>query len=649
MPEFAASQHDRQGATAAWRPPVSLGPGRTLDGNVRSGMGARFGHDFSRVRVHSDEKSATFVLRGAVLAVGAPGGLSEREADRTAVAAGGLAVGEPRETPPPATVGAQLARFGDGSPLPDWLRSRFETQLGDDLSGVRVHTGASADANARDIGARAYTVGGDVAFAAGEYRPDTPAGLGLLAHELTHVVQQRRGATLVQRGPGGVETTEVSPAIENLLSSKQIGYSREVVFDLLDEQGNAVLRGRVDYFMRDPRNGQLVGLEVKGLDLEALTKNQKIYVPLFEGGGAKIRIVSNQGGTKLAAGTVEQIRGESFLRVGQGNLKDFGAAIEEITTGKGVKFSWRDKERLRFFRTEEEFDEFLKTKGISRTRVRPPRGGGGTGGKGGGSGEGKGAKGAESKGAESKGSKAGQGERAAETGSTEGKAAEAARDERKAAEAERAAQAESKLNLGSVREWGKVGPLDAALFYLQIHEADFAALEEVSKRAEIARNLLARVDSFERGARRLQQAVETQANAEAGLPGYPLMKPTGKNLVVSAAELQDVERYWDAAARIANDALSASAELGRIIAGWDDAVKQAYGTSDFTRKSAIEAVQELDLRFSKGGSGFRAFLVDAQNTAWRVQQWARWKQWNAQDILGKPVPESFTPYIPADY
>src|SRR2546430_2133416 len=112
MPEFAASQHDRQGATAARRPPVSLGPGRTLDGNVRSGMGARFGHGFSRVRVHSDEKSATFVLRGAVLAVGAPGGLSEREADRTAVAAGGLAVGEPRETPPPATVGAQLARFG---------------------------------------------------------------------------------------------------------------------------------------------------------------------------------------------------------------------------------------------------------------------------------------------------------------------------------------------------------------------------------------------------------------------------------------------------------------------------------------------------------------------------------------------------------
>jgi hypothetical protein len=125
--------------------------------------------------------------------------------------------------------------------------------------------------------------------------------------------------------------------------------------------------------------------------------------------------------------------------------------------------------------------------------------------------------------------------------------------------------------------------------------------------------------------------------------------PRSQPRTVSAAELQDVERYWDAAARIANDAMSANAELGRIIAGWDAAVKQANDTSDFTRKAAIEAVQELDLRFSKSGSGFRAFLVDAQNTASRVQLWARQKQWNAQDILGKPVPESFTPYIPADY
>ena len=63
MPEFAAPQpahrpHDRQGVTRVQRPPVLLGRGHPLDGNVRSGMEARFGHDFSEVRVHSDGESA---------------------------------------------------------------------------------------------------------------------------------------------------------------------------------------------------------------------------------------------------------------------------------------------------------------------------------------------------------------------------------------------------------------------------------------------------------------------------------------------------------------------------------------------------------------------------------------------------------------
>lgn len=64
MPEFAALQqpthkpHDRHRVTQVQRPSVAPGPGRPLDGDVRSGMEARFGHDFSQVRVHSDEKSA---------------------------------------------------------------------------------------------------------------------------------------------------------------------------------------------------------------------------------------------------------------------------------------------------------------------------------------------------------------------------------------------------------------------------------------------------------------------------------------------------------------------------------------------------------------------------------------------------------------
>jgi hypothetical protein len=80
---------------------------------------------------------------------------------------------------------------GSGRPLTEDERARMEQSTGVDLGGVRVHDDAKADLVARAIGARAFTVGDDVAFRAGEYDPRTPVGRRLLAHELTHVVQQR--------------------------------------------------------------------------------------------------------------------------------------------------------------------------------------------------------------------------------------------------------------------------------------------------------------------------------------------------------------------------------------------------------------------------------------------------------------------------
>jgi hypothetical protein len=65
---------------------------------------------------------------------------------------------------------------------------------------VRIHTGGSADAAARAVGALAYTRGSDIVFREDQYRPDTFAGRRLLAHELTHVVQQGH-APRIQRSP----------------------------------------------------------------------------------------------------------------------------------------------------------------------------------------------------------------------------------------------------------------------------------------------------------------------------------------------------------------------------------------------------------------------------------------------------------------
>ncbi|GAA0608350.1 hypothetical protein GCM10010174_26940 [Kutzneria viridogrisea] len=81
-----------------------------------------------------------------------------------------------------------------GTPLPKPIRGPMERAFGVDFSGVRLHTGPAADAAAREIGALAFTSGRDIAFRSGVLRLGTPAGTRLIAHELTHVLQQGRGS-----------------------------------------------------------------------------------------------------------------------------------------------------------------------------------------------------------------------------------------------------------------------------------------------------------------------------------------------------------------------------------------------------------------------------------------------------------------------
>lgn len=82
-----------------------------------------------------------------------------------------------------------------GRPLDSATRARFEPRFGFDFSRVRVHADEHAHDSTREVGAIAYTVGHDVAFSSGQYRPGTSSGDALLAHELAHVVQQRGAGT----------------------------------------------------------------------------------------------------------------------------------------------------------------------------------------------------------------------------------------------------------------------------------------------------------------------------------------------------------------------------------------------------------------------------------------------------------------------
>lgn len=86
-----------------------------------------------------------------------------------------------------------------GQPLDRRIRVLMEGRFGVDFSDVRLHTGASAAESARTVGALAYAVGSDLVFAPGEYAPTSHAGQRLLAHELTHVVQNGHGGKSMLR------------------------------------------------------------------------------------------------------------------------------------------------------------------------------------------------------------------------------------------------------------------------------------------------------------------------------------------------------------------------------------------------------------------------------------------------------------------
>lgn len=87
------------------------------------------------------------------------------------------------------------ATKGGGSPLPETTRGQMENSFGADFSSVRVHSGSEAVQLSRNLNAQAFTHGHDIYFGEGKYNPGSVSGQRLLAHELTHVVQQNGGGT----------------------------------------------------------------------------------------------------------------------------------------------------------------------------------------------------------------------------------------------------------------------------------------------------------------------------------------------------------------------------------------------------------------------------------------------------------------------
>jgi Domain of unknown function (DUF4157) len=107
-----------------------------------------------------------------------------------------------------------VVRSGSGRGLPEETRAELETDLGHDLTDVRVHTDKKATESAKSLGAVAYTVGRDVVVQGDKYAPHTTEGRGLLAHEVTHVVQQSTGPVEGTDIGGGVALGDPASPME---------------------------------------------------------------------------------------------------------------------------------------------------------------------------------------------------------------------------------------------------------------------------------------------------------------------------------------------------------------------------------------------------------------------------------------------------
>lgn len=106
-----------------------------------------------------------------------------------------------------------------GRPLDTDVRADMESRLGADFGDVRVHNDSAADASATAVNAHAYTVGSNIVFQRDHYDPSSTQGRTTLAHELTHVIQQRTGPVDGTAAAGGIKISDPSDRFEREASA----------------------------------------------------------------------------------------------------------------------------------------------------------------------------------------------------------------------------------------------------------------------------------------------------------------------------------------------------------------------------------------------------------------------------------------------
>lgn len=331
--------------------PSGAGVGWSREGETRSAPSPSLGHHFGRVAVLPPQ---------AKLEVGQADDPAEREADRVAEAVlqpDALATSvafttETMLTPPlrPVSGGGAAPAAADaaplvgpvlgagGQPLDADSRALMEPHFGHDFSRVRVHTDARAAESARAVNALAYTVGRDVVFGEGQYLPGTTAGQWLVAHELTHVVQQGSADRRTPERPAARQAA----AVENRTSAPRL------------QRKESWPDGPTT--TRKARNHTLAEYVAWVREVDAAFANQedamqhlrRLYYSSFSGGGGKFDTVIQTYGAGKAPLTTAQISPDALnglyetnaIVTPAGNQVDVShllAGLDVIVSGTTIK------------------------------------------------------------------------------------------------------------------------------------------------------------------------------------------------------------------------------------------------------------------------------------------------------------------------
>ena len=146
---------------------------------------------------------------------------------------------------------------GGGHGMDHGTRTQMETAFGADFSGVRIHTDARADGLSQSLSARAFTTGRDVFFRQGEYNPGSSSGRELLAHELTHVVQQNGDGIsrkMTVNEPGDVHEIEADHMARAVMQQERArSIDRQMTPPQEEEEQRPVATQRAtDFLQRQP-------------------------------------------------------------------------------------------------------------------------------------------------------------------------------------------------------------------------------------------------------------------------------------------------------------------------------------------------------------------------------------------------------------